>query len=545
MISAVRRSSPLLFAVGVLGLVLALTACQGLAGEPRIVGEASDSSSSSSNLDLSNADQDIAAVMTLGGEVWGSVCADCHGRMGEGTQRGAPLPDLTNLSDAEILAAVTNGVPDNGRGEMPAFGDDLTSDQLNAAATYARMMSQAITSGMVSQPISTEEASASGDLSAPVSTEEAAVLGTVSGTVTNGTGGASVPSDLTVTLHIIKSEIEEETFDTGLDANNSFQIEGVPFVEGYSYVMTVPYGNIMYVSEIATGDPASPAITLPVTIYEEGAPADAVQITMINAQVMSLDNTIQVVEIINFVNTSDRVYLNLDTPEGASVHVNLPGGAQFLSTTSSHNTLSDDGTLMFDDRPLLPSRSLLVHASFAMPYSGNAAIEQGFDYPINGPVNIIAGTDGLSISGEGLTQLDPVTSSGRTLQAFGGTFNTTAGTPFRFTVSGTPIVTNTTTSTGTIVQSSQVSPIAYVLIGAGVSALVFAAVLAIRDRSMKSDSNNSAPAAPADDKTRIAQLMEEIAELDSLQAAGKVDAREYSEKRAALKKELSALMKSQ
>jgi cytochrome c553 len=126
--------------VVLLGLLLAISGCQGLGGEPRIVATIPPQES------LTGFDQEIAATMMLGGDTWTANCADCHGRLGEGTADGAPLPDLTALTEGQILASVTNGVTEK---NMPAFSDKLTAEELLAVATYASMISLARQRNMI------------------------------------------------------------------------------------------------------------------------------------------------------------------------------------------------------------------------------------------------------------------------------------------------------------------------------------------------------------------------------------------------------------
>jgi len=79
-----------------------------------------------------------------------------------------------------------------------------------------------------------------------------------------------------------------------------------------------------------------------------------------------------------------------------------------------------------------------------------------------------------------------------------------------------------------------VTPVAYILIGAGISALLIAAFTLIRDRSKATKTT-----------TTIAGLMEQIAALDSNHKAGQVNSQEYKRQRSALKDQLTALMKAQ
>ena len=125
---------------------------------------------------------------------------------------------------------------------------------------------------------------------------------------------------------------------------------------------------------------------------------------------------------------------------------------------------------------------------------------------------------------------------------YAGAITRDIGAPISYTVSGNP--TNTTTTTPTGGSTSTASPIAYVLIGAGISALLIAGVLALRER-LTASGKTSKSTPEVNPKAAINALMEQIAELDVQQKAGKISARDYETKRAELKAQLSQLMNSQ
>lgn len=492
-------------------LALILAGCQGLAGEPRVVATIVPSEPVAA---APSANEDIAAVMTLGGQVWQDNCMRCHGTMGEGTSEGAPLPDLTSLSDERILASITNGVRD----VMPAFGEDLTAEQLNAAMTYAKMMSLAIARDMVNVPDASDSAAAAVN----------EVLGTVSGQVSNGTAGGALPASLALALHVVKSDTSIENLETQMNADGTFQFANVPISNGYQYVVTASYGDVTFISDIGEGSPDQLALTLPVTIYEAGADASAIIINGVSAQAFVQNGMLRVVQIVQFANTSDRVFVPSSVDDAQSIGLRLPAGAQVQSTVSQSQVVSSDGTRVIDTRPVLAGGTQLMHLAYSLPYSGNATVEQVFDYPVTGRVDILLGNADLQLSAEGLSDLGTMTTSSGSLKNFGGEVNIAAGTPFRYVVSGTP-----TTSTTLVAQETTANPIAFVLIGAGVGALLVALALAIRDRL------------GAGKKMTVSNLLEAIADLDAQHSAGTLDERAYIRKRAALKAQLTVLMKAQ
>lgn len=509
--------------IGLLLLVLFAAACQGLSSEPRIVATVPASSAGEQQ------DQ-LAATMQLGGEVWTANCAECHGRVGEGsgTPEGAPIPDLTAYTDEQILASVTNGVRD----VMPAFGSRLTPEELDAAATYAKMISLAVQRGMINVGVeSTPEVSSTAEVAELAAQPPPAVPGVVVGQVANGTEGGTLPPDITLTLHVIESELSEQSFDTGIGADGSYRFENVPFDAAYQYVITAPYGDVQYVSEIASVDPSVPELTLPINIYESGATAEDVTITGIDTQIMVSGGLMQVIQIASFHNTSDRVYFSVTDGFGSSVSLRIPPDATMLNRVSERYRV--EGNTIIDSRPFLPGQTHLIHVAWSLPYGSNALVQQSLDYAVNGAFNLVMATEGLSANGDGFAAQTPITSGGRTYPAYGGTFDLDAGGALRFEVTGAPVVV-ASTSEGSV---NTLTPFAYILIGAGISALLIAAVLLIRERATRAGTDTS--------KTAVASLMEQIAALDSRHQAGQIKTNEYNRQRSALKAQLTALMKTQ
>lgn len=68
---------------------------------------------------------------TNGKEIFEKKCAKCHGK--DGTKRlfGAKKLQESILTSAETLEIITNG-----KGKMPSWKENLTTEQINEVATY-------------------------------------------------------------------------------------------------------------------------------------------------------------------------------------------------------------------------------------------------------------------------------------------------------------------------------------------------------------------------------------------------------------------------
>jgi mono/diheme cytochrome c family protein len=80
---------------------------------------------------------------------WDANCAQCHGKSGAAdTKMGKQLnaKDLTDpkvqaaFTDAKATESIKNGVKENGKTTMKAFGGKLTDDEVKALVAYVRTL---------------------------------------------------------------------------------------------------------------------------------------------------------------------------------------------------------------------------------------------------------------------------------------------------------------------------------------------------------------------------------------------------------------------
>ena len=81
--------------------------------------------------------------------LWTANCTPCHGASGNGdTKMGKTLGamDLTSASkqssftDAQAMTAIKDGVKQNGKTTMKAFGGKLSDDDIKALVAYVRTL---------------------------------------------------------------------------------------------------------------------------------------------------------------------------------------------------------------------------------------------------------------------------------------------------------------------------------------------------------------------------------------------------------------------
>src|ERR1700726_5287253 len=80
---------------------------------------------------------------------WDANCAQCHGKSGNAdTKMGKQLnaKDLTDpkvqaaFTDAKATQSITEGVKENGKTTMKAFGGKLTDEEVKALVVYVRTL---------------------------------------------------------------------------------------------------------------------------------------------------------------------------------------------------------------------------------------------------------------------------------------------------------------------------------------------------------------------------------------------------------------------
>ena len=89
------------------------------------------------------------AFAASGPELWTQHCASCHGKDGSGsTAMGKKIgvkdyrdPKVqTAFSDGEMERAIKEGVKENGKEKMKAFGSRLSDDDVKALVAYIRTL---------------------------------------------------------------------------------------------------------------------------------------------------------------------------------------------------------------------------------------------------------------------------------------------------------------------------------------------------------------------------------------------------------------------
>jgi mono/diheme cytochrome c family protein len=80
---------------------------------------------------------------------WDNNCVQCHGKDGRADTKMGKTLNAKDLTDAKVQAAFTDakatqsikeGVKENGKTTMKAFGGKLTDDEIKALVAYVRTL---------------------------------------------------------------------------------------------------------------------------------------------------------------------------------------------------------------------------------------------------------------------------------------------------------------------------------------------------------------------------------------------------------------------
>lgn len=84
---------------------------------------------------VAQSDVDDPAEVAAGMAVFESNCVGCHSADGSGSATGRPLIGIAAEADRSVhIESITNG-----KGNMPAWGDRLSAEEISAAASYVRL----------------------------------------------------------------------------------------------------------------------------------------------------------------------------------------------------------------------------------------------------------------------------------------------------------------------------------------------------------------------------------------------------------------------
>lgn len=462
-----------------------------------------------------------------GEAVWTSVCGEnCDS-----------LDGIGSLTDSQTMVTVSDDML------HAALPDTIAEADTWPVVAYlrSRMLHNINMIGQSSQIVAATEEAEDGPSAPVVATEEAdssqtvdVVPGTISGQISNGTAGGDVPEGLTVTLYDWDSQFNVSQAETTTGTDGTYIFEDVEIDATHAYAVAVRYRERRFASEIVRGDPANLPLQLPVTIYELTEDPAVLTITGLVNQITALGNGLQIVQVMNFQNTSDRVYTTsnaVNDNQFASVVLTLPPGANIIGFPNNEQRfiVSDDQTTVADTVPVLPGQDHIIQMVYLVPYEGDAIVEYPLNYALEGQVRLLLRPETLEIVGDTYQSIGPQEVGQNTYRGYGGTFSLSAADVISYEVRGQAAPAAAQLDPPAVTGGTLIAVVGIAMVAL---ALVIAILFMVYQRRNRS----------ADEGRLIDALVRQIAELDEAHDQGEINHDLYQRQRQQLKARLSELL---
>jgi LPXTG-motif cell wall-anchored protein len=464
---------------------------------------------------------------------------------------------MAGLSEAILYKTISDGfLPD-----MPAYGSSLSEEQRWAASSYVRALTftvqtvaypapnqqagiapiqaaavtgspantAATTSTFYAAPAATAAQTLDGSANGtpPTSTK-----GSVSGTITPPTGSA-LPAGLTVTLAGFDNSQVVLTQTTAVLTDGSFEFNGVDMPTDRVFMTFVEYNHYEYDSDVATVTD-SRALTLPITLYETSTDkSPLVSESMHILFDFSQTGIVQVIELFVISNPTNKMIvaaqpglpvLEFTLPDGIT-NLQLDEGQIGQRYIKTANGIGDTAGI----KP--GARQTQVGFAYNLPYQDKLDLTIPVPVPTN-LVTFMLPTHSIKLQSRQLKAAGEQSAQGMVLYLYSSS-NVSAGQTISVTLSGKPSA-SSAASTG----SSNTT----IWIGAGIFALALGAAgfFIIRSRHAQTISSPAEFEEPEVNED-VDSLLDTIAAIDDLHAAGELLDPAYQQRRAELKAKLAIL----
>jgi mono/diheme cytochrome c family protein len=508
-------------------------------------------------------------VISSGKAVYDANCAGCHNQQVQNTaaQTGSQLSDLIDqermagLAEADLYKTITDGIHPN----MPAYGSSLSEEQRWAVSSYVRALTfteqtvaypapEQKVGGAVIQAASVTTASPASPAAASstadpaqsatevqpqdastTETPQASTRGSVNGTVTPPSGSA-LPGGLTVTLAGFDNSQVVLTQQAAVQPDGSFIFNDIEMPTGRVFMTFVMYNNYEYDSDVATiAD--SRAISLPVILYATST--DTSPLVSESMHVLfdfSQTGIVQVIELFVISNPTDKMIvaaqpgqpvLEFALPEGIT-NLQLDEGQigqRYIKTTLG----------IGDTAGVKPgARQTQVGFAFNLPYQDKLDLSVPVPIPTN-MVTFMLPTNSVKLQSSQLKSAGQQSAQGMMLYLYTSS-NVSAGQVISASLSGKPAA---------VAAATASSSNATLWIGAGLFALALGATGFFVVRSRRTLKGSIPPdLEPPEVNEDVDSLLDAIAALDDMHAAGELPDPAYQQRRAELKAKLTVLYKS-
>lgn len=453
--------------------------------------------------------------LNRGEERYAELCADCHGTEGEKVQGGAALSDPAfmasrSLEDmAEVIAS--------GGETMPAFQGVIDEEDPWAIGAYVRFIAS---EGELTELI--DEADQQGE-----------ILGKIMGTTITGTTEMTPPENLEVTLVAFDGDQPVLTETTATDGAGDFEFTDLEIVPGRIFGAFIEHEGVRYYSTAAHFFEDASILELPIVVFESTSNRDYLELERVHLVFdYAVEDLVNISELWLISNTGDTTIVS---EMGSGIlEIPLPEGYQDLRLTdaTSFAALSmSDGSVILQD-PILPGETLDLVFSFTLPYERSREFQQPMTVPV-GAIVVLTAEDAPEIRGEGVEDQGVRDMGGVQFRTY-AIEPPAAGEALVFDLSGRHPASASLMDSSNLVISIGVLGLALVLVGIG-----------WRYVGSRSPEKGEEPVTEQEVRRDKGTLLHAIAALDDAFDSGDISEKEYQDRRAALKRELAELMKSE
>lgn len=481
-----------------------------------------------------------------GKELFEEACPDCSTDYFKDQDR---MSALSTVALARIVRL--------GNEEIPAFGENLSDEDMWAVAEYLRSLtydSQPLTAQTQPTPVPATRTPAASDAGTPSEAEQAQVtdeatpvpvqgFGSVSGSIENKTG-SDLPSDLTITLRGFEHDFanpnagtqEVLTLSGSVNSDGTFAFENVEMPENRIFLAEANYKGVEIGSGFVIVEAGQTSITLPpLALYD--VTDDTSMLTVDELDIFfsaQNEGTYDVLALYTFRNASGRIVsVSMGTAQEIPF-LKFPEGAQGLGYEAVQDSArfisTDDGFAM---APNEQSYGILAYSSLARQK------ETQFSQPLVLPVSLarIFVPDGMKVEGSGIAPEGAQSIQGLTYQTYSAD-GLSAGEKLTFTVSGSPndaaSDANTSTSSNTLLIGAG---------GLGVALILAGAWIYLRDRRQTDEEDEEEEEEEEEEEFESSEdVMDAIIALDDLYRAKNIPEEAYQKRRAELKDVLKEMM---
>lgn len=452
----------------------------------------------------------------------------------------------TNMAPLTGVALARLAREGNGS-DIPAFGANLSDDDLWAVAAYLRTLS--FDTAPLAQPTTAPDSQTpvAAEAGTPVAegTVLAAGFGTVSGKVESVTG--SLPADLTITLRGYDhggsdpSGGAQEVFSAVgvINADGTYIFENVELPENRIFLLDAAYSGVSLQSEPGVALAGQSALELaPLRLYAIGTDTSKLVVDEVSLFFHARDaTTLDVLGLYSFRNPGPDMIMVKMAEQQEIPFIKFPQGAEGLGYEAMQDSARfvsmDDGFAM---TPGEVPYGIVAYASLQRAEK-QTSITQEVVLPVS-EFRILV-PDGMEVKGANIKYENQQDVQGTLYQSYLAN-NIAAGSKLTFELSGQP----TGTDGGAAAATNGNNWLLYGAGGLGALLIAGGAWLYLRDRSQKAEADldeEEADEAESEFETSE-EVLDAIVTLDDLHRDKKISDEAYQKRRAELKEMLKGLM---